>query len=203
MENDRLETLLEVMPDIATAVNSFNSHEVQREAFDALMQAALGASSGEPEDSSTSVGSVDGGAESSPPKTKENSSGATGQTAGTKSKKKKVASISVDQNLDIRPSDKTSLLDFATEKDPKSMKEKSMVIVYWLQEISVHESIGVSQIYTCYKGLKWRAPTDLKNHLQTLSATEKWLDTSDSHNISLTTLGSNFVEFDLPKLEKT
>ncbi|WP_419846450.1 hypothetical protein [Candidatus Poriferisocius sp.] len=94
------------------------------------MQAALGVSSVEPLESSAEARSANGDAQPSPPTAKGNSANAAAQTTGTKPKKKKAASISVDQNLDIRPNDKTSLPDFATEKNPISMKEQSMVIVY-------------------------------------------------------------------------
>ena len=40
MGNDQLEELLEAMPRIAEAVNSFSSPEVQRDAFATLMRAA-------------------------------------------------------------------------------------------------------------------------------------------------------------------
>ena len=41
MGNDQLEELLEAMPRIAEAVNSFTAADVQRGAFDILMKAAL------------------------------------------------------------------------------------------------------------------------------------------------------------------
>ena len=45
-----------------------------------------------------------------------------------------------------------------------------MVIIYWLKAVAGISSVGLSQVYTCYKKLGWRAPTNPRNQLQVIAA---------------------------------
>lgn len=199
MGNERLEKLLEVFPRLADAVNSFASPDVQRDAFGVLSGVALGEQT-----SGTPMPTAVGG-QPDEERTPESSdqfkapAGAAREASASSSRKRNVTTPQVDGNLNIRPDQNQSLVDYAAEKNPKTLKEKSMVIVSWLEEKVGYTPVGVDQIFTCYKGMKWKVPKDLSNQLRTLSSHDKWLDTSDSKNISLTILGSQFVEHDLPR----
>ena len=198
MENERLEALLEVFPRLAEAVNSFASPDVQRDAFGVLSSVALGE---QPVGEQMSVVSDVGEerAKQASVASDAASAGVAKDDSGSKPRKKNTAALQIDPDLNIRPQGQLSLLDYADEKKPASLKEKSMVIVSWLEEKAGHNPTSIDQIFTCYKAMKWRLPSNLKNHLQTLSAHEQWLRTSDSNSITLTTLGSQFVEHDLPR----
>ena len=199
MGNDQLEELLEAMPRIAEAVNSFTAADVQRGAFDILMKAALRE---QPQEFQETDAKEDESAKLAQPvrsKQKATGSKATKKAVTTKSSKKgKLSAPPVDQSLDIRPSDKTSLPDFADEKQPKNMQNQSIVIIYWLRHHANCDAIGISQIYTCYKQMGWKAPPNLRQQLHNISFKKNWLDTSDVENVSLTISGEQHVDHDLP-----
>ena len=59
-------------------------------------------------------------------------------------------------------------------------------------------NVTLSGVYTFFNSLSWPVPADLKNVLQQ-AGTEGWLDTADSEDIKITSLGENLVEYELPK----
>lgn len=114
------------------------------------------------------------------------------------SKVKPKESLSIVKDLDLKPSNKTSLTDFINEKNPRSLKAKITVCAYYLKTELIVNPIMINHIYTCFKSLHWRLPADLRNMTQQ-AGSDGWLDSSDMDNLELTTIGENFVEHDLPK----
>jgi len=102
-------------------------------------------------------------------------------------------------NLNLRPSGKTALEKFAPEKAPGSALERNVVIVYYLKEVLRLDDVTVDHVFTCYRAMKWKLPSDLRNSLATTKAKKGWLDAGDMDSIQLTTVGTNYVEHDLPK----
>lgn len=201
MNDDQLEVLLAAMPAIAEAVNDFDSSDVQRDAFRVLMRVALGDSS----DEGRSAPETSGGAEvadssGEPRKQRVAKKRETKATAAnsSKAKKNKLGAIPVDETVDLSPSGGKSFPDFAAEKTPTTQQDRSMVIIYWLRNIGTVEKSGVTQIFTCYKKMGWKAPADPRNQLQVLAARKQWLDTSDMDDVRLTHSGSQHVEHALP-----
>ena len=119
----------------------------------------------------------------------------------TKTTKKAKTFISMDKTLNLSPSGKKSAALFAGEKAPANVKQKSVVAVYYLRDILEVEAVSTSGVYTFFKTLSWPVPADLKNTLQQ-AGTEGWLDTADSDNIKLTSMGENLVEHQLPPKAK-
>ncbi len=193
-QSDRLTDLLESMPAIADAVNSFHAPEVQRAAFDAL----LGAATGQQPDSAT-VASNGNGAPNSTSVTTPNR---TKKSKAKSSKKSKITAISMDDGLNLEPNGQVSFVEFADLKNPTSLTDKSIVCVYWLKHHSELERVGVSQVYTCYKRMGWQTPSNPSNQLQQLASKEKWLDTSSMEDIALTHAGVQHVEHGLPRATK-
>jgi hypothetical protein len=129
-----------------------------------------------------------------PPKTEVN-------TAKAKGSKKAKTIISMDKSLNLSPPDKTSAVQFATAKSPTNVMQKCVVAVYYLRDTIEVEKITVQAVFTFFKHLSWPVPADLKNTLAQ-AGTAGWLDTANSNDIKLTSLGENLVEHDLPAKAK-
>lgn len=119
-------------------------------------------------------------------------------TRGKSGKGSKKRALSIDKDLNLRPDSADSLEAFVDKKRPTSNIVKNVVCVYYLEKHLNMEKVTANQVLTCYKSLSWRVPADIANTLQQ-AGSKGWLDTSDSENILLTTLGENLVEHDLPK----
>jgi hypothetical protein len=119
-----------------------------------------------------------------------------------KTSKKSKTVISMDKSLNLSPPGKTSATEFAAEKSPTNLKEKSVVAVSYLRDVIEMEKVTFQAVFTYFKHVQWPAPADLKNTLQQ-AGTAGWLDTADSEDIKLTSLGENLVEHNLPVKAKT
>jgi len=190
--SNSLGDLLRRMPEIAEAVNSFASPEVQMRAFDALISAAQ-------VDGQVSLG----GTASSEASTNRQSTAkklATKKAAPKASKKStsnKKQTLSLDKNLDLN-SPSPNWQAFAAEKAPSNQEEKVVVAVYWLENHSATDKVNVNQVYTCFKDRSWVIPADLANAAQR-AGSAGLLHSADRNDLSVTTSGENRVEQDLPK----
>jgi hypothetical protein len=119
----------------------------------------------------------------------------------TKGSKKIKTIMSMDKSLNLSPPDKVSAVQFATEKSPTNLMQKCVVAVHYLRDIIEMEKVTARAVFTFFKHLNWPAPADIKNTLQQ-AGTAGWLDTADSEDIKLTSLGENLVEHDLPAKAK-
>jgi hypothetical protein len=113
--------------------------------------------------------------------------------------KSKKISYSIDKSLNLKPTGKTSFSDFASQKSPITDREKVVVCVYYLQNKIGEKPIDINHVYTCYKSINWRLPSDLVSVLRWVASQKGWLDTSDSADIKMTTHGDNLIEHDLPR----
>ena len=118
-----------------------------------------------------------------------------------KSSKKAKTVISMDKGLNLMPQGKDSAVTFAAAKLPSNVKEKCVVAVYYLRDVVEVDKVTAQGVFTFFKTVQWPAPADMKNTLQQ-AGTEGWLDTADSDDIKLTSLGENLVEHTLPKTSK-
>lgn len=195
----KFEELLAAMPSVAKAVNSFQSEEVQKQAFETLVALFVGAkvqasplvepqqyeqATAQPQDEQLNADSV----------------------AAKKSKSRKAKQsqtrdqVEAVRHLDLRPSGKTSFIDFIAEKQPKSNQDKYAVAVYWLEQIGEVEPITLSHIAAIFKQTQgWREPNNLRVGLTTTATRKNTIDTSDVNNLKTTPAGRNFVEHDLPE----
>jgi hypothetical protein len=118
-----------------------------------------------------------------------------------KASKKAKSMIAMDKSLNLSPSGKVSASDFANSKSPQTVMHKCVVAVYYLRDTIEMEAITVSAVYTFFKTLGWPIPSDLRNTLQQ-AGTKGWLDTKDSEDIKLTSMGENLIEHSLPPKPK-
>ena len=102
-------------------------------------------------------------------------------------------------NLDLRPDGKPSLKDYFAEKSPRDQQEQTAVFVYYLSRVLGETKLNVNHLYTCFKQVEKRVPTNILLVARNTANRKGWVDTSDSNDIKTTTQGENFVEHDLPK----
>ncbi|REF84126.1 hypothetical protein DES32_2971 [Methylovirgula ligni] len=122
-------------------------------------------------------------------------------TTKVKASKKAKTIISMDKTLNLSPAGKTSASQFASEKSPTNVMQKCVVAAYYLRDTIEMEKVTTQAVFTFFKHLNWPVPADLKNTLQQ-AGTAGWLDTADSQDIKLTSMGENLVEHDLPPKAK-
>ncbi len=110
--------------------------------------------------------------------------------------------LAVIKDLDLRKDDaNSSLRDFYSEKQPATFLERNAVFVYYLQRLKEVASIGPNHIFTCYKEVNLRVPGAFYQSLLD-TRTKGWIDTTDTEDMRITTVGENFVEHDLPRQTK-
>ncbi|MEQ1640671.1 MAG: hypothetical protein ABL881_07660 [Novosphingobium sp.] len=114
-----------------------------------------------------------------------------------KATKKTKSIIAMNKALNLSPSGKKSAIQFQSEKAPTSVMQKCVVAAYYLREIIEVDAVTVSDVFTFFKTVGWKVPTDLKNTLQQ-AGTKGWLDTADGEDIKITSMGDNLIEHDLP-----
>jgi hypothetical protein len=127
----------------------------------------------------------------------------TSGTSATAPANKPKAAPGFDKTLNLHPSGKTSFKDFVAEKKPADNGyEHNVVAAYWLANVAEVDNVTADQIFTCYRGVGWKLPGDLRNNLAKTAHEKGWLDTKDSDNITVAPQGLNFVDLELPRPEK-
>ncbi|WP_332760381.1 hypothetical protein [Pseudarthrobacter sp.] len=193
MATEELEQRLEDIGRIATAVNMFDSFELQLAAFSyltrgsALLPPTVAAAIEEAEaveEEILDTVTVPQTAPSSPLK-------------APRKRTAKKTTVTLDKSLDLYPSGEPSFIDFANEKEPKTNIPRVVVTVYWLREYGNVDAITPSHIYTCFKAINWPVPLNIPNTLAKAGG-ENYVDSSKSEAIKLTTHGENYIEHALP-----
>lgn len=114
------------------------------------------------------------------------------------SKGSKKVPLTIEKSLDLRPADNKTLESFVDERKPTNVVEKVVVCTYYLKTQLGIDQVNANHIFTCFKSMGWRVPSDLPNTLHQ-AGSRGWLDTSDREDIVVTIIGQNMVEHDLPK----
>lgn len=104
------------------------------------------------------------------------------------------------KNLNLRPKAGISFLEFAKSKAPDSIHEKNAVAVYFLEK-ELKAPADISGVYTCYKEVGWKLPSDVNLSLRRTASSHGFIDTSDTANIRMTVIGENLIEHTLPKMK--
>jgi hypothetical protein len=195
MPTESFEQLLEVMPKIAKVVNQFSSETVQGRVCEALMAALLGndALSRQPSSEiskvstkkAVSVGKTGAATKKSPP---------TGIRSARSDK------YSVVPDLNLHPKKGKSLQAFVSEKGPKTNEEHFAVMVYYMEKTLEISVVGPNHIYTCFKDIKVRVPSNLRVVLGNAARRKGWFS-STVDDLKITTHGENFVDHELPHKE--
>ena len=111
-------------------------------------------------------------------------------------RKSKITKATISKNLNLKPEGKDSFVDFSNKKNPKSIEQKVVVSVYYLEKELKHKEINQNDIYTCFKKNLWKMPSDFMNALHR-AGNKGWLDTQDRNDITMTIHGEDLIERDL------
>lgn len=183
--NDSFNRLMEALPRIAETVKQL-PEALQLQAFQALLEEFRGSQP-----------------RRHPAKQAKASEVPTAPSKETrKPKRKRTRGPKIRKDLDLRPKGKTSLAEFAASKAPKNNDDKNVVSVYYLRRMARTEIVGMDHVFTCYREMSWREPTDLANSLAYTASRKGFLNTSTLEDIKLTPAGRNHVEHDLPRKKK-
>jgi hypothetical protein len=191
--SDSFADLLEHMPAIAKAVNQFSSEAVQERAFDALMQ-QLGVNAAPASNGS----SAPAASRRAKPRKAATPSDSEGKGTKPAAGRRKATALSIDKDLNLRPAGVEPFAEFVASKgSPSANAEKLLVTVYWLEKVAEVESVSTNQVYTAFKNVAWKVPSDLRNALQQVASKKGWLVTTDMDDLSVTIAGENHVEHDM------
>jgi DNA-binding MarR family transcriptional regulator len=118
-------------------------------------------------------------------------------------KKSNVISSQLLKHLNLTSKNGVTLQQFIEQKKPKSNVEKTTVFVYFLQNHLNELEITIDHIFTCYKSIaSYKIPENLQQNLtDTASSKYGYLDRKDG-KYTMSTRGTNFVEHDLPVMDK-
>ncbi|MBI1374895.1 MAG: hypothetical protein GC159_19425 [Phycisphaera sp.] len=126
----------------------------------------------------------------------------TQETPRKKSKKKKSKPPTYKHvDLDLRPKGKDALKDIYTQKKPKTDQERVTLFTHYLQHVLGLSDIDIDHMYTCFKDVGAKVPSNIGSVINNTSARKGWLDTSNMSKLRVTSQGENFVEHDLPRSE--
>jgi hypothetical protein len=118
-----------------------------------------------------------------------------------KSKKKaKGKSQNIVSDLNLRPSGKKSLDDFISELNVKTNLERNVAFIYYLIHELKISGIGLDHVYTCYRHLKARVPAAFYQSIAD-TGVKGWINTSNTEDLTLTSIGLNYVEHDMKPSE--
>ena len=111
-------------------------------------------------------------------------------------------SYQMNKDLNLLPNDRETFQQFYEKKEPKTGIEVNTVAVYYLEKVLEKQEITIEDIYTCYKNVNARIPKALKQSLNDTSSSKYGYINAVNNYYTVSTVGENFVEFDLPKKKK-
>lgn len=95
---------------------------------------------------------------------------------------------------------KKSLRQFYTEYEPSTNYERSLLFIYYLDQILKLKPLTVDAIFTCYNNIpKLKKPAALNQSMIELKGSKGWLKSSVSNDIQINIHGINYIEQDLKK----
>ncbi|TCC52138.1 hypothetical protein E0H73_40080 [Kribbella pittospori] len=202
MVEDNFDRLLKALPEIATAVNGFDSKEVQEQAFAALIN-SLGV---RPADVA-SIGSR-GGAGSGGEKPGDPADGPAtedGVPAKKAAKPKKAPSTkrySPTPNLNFAPQGKQSLDELIADKQPTTNHEKCLLAVYYLCDVMDRKTCNTNDVLAVFLHADWDKPSHPDTTLQATKSVHHWIETSDMDKITVQWAGTKYISDKMPKQPK-
>jgi len=117
----------------------------------------------------------------------------------SKPKAKPSSGFKVLTDLNYRPKDEISLIDFFKSLPFKSNPEIVLGIVWYCKEKLKIERVTDDHIFTGLKELKVPVPPTLHQVIINTKNRNTWLTFEDMTDITYSIQGSNYIEFDLPQ----
>jgi hypothetical protein len=119
--------------------------------------------------------------------------------SNNKKSKSSTTKFEVLKNLNLRPTDKVSLIDYINGFEVKSNGDKIIVIINYLQEILKVDKVTIDHIYTAFFVLKYRIPASFYQVILNTKGRSSLIDFDKVDNIKLSAQGLNRVRLDIVK----
>lgn len=120
----------------------------------------------------------------------------------SKNKKRNIKQPQLVKDLDLSGKDvDMSLKDFVAEKNPNTNIERTTVFVYYLQYILELQEITIDHVFSCYKDIGAKLPKNLQGNLNDTASSRYGYIEADNGSYTVSIVGLNLVEHDLPKKE--
>lgn len=123
----------------------------------------------------------------------------TSKESSNKKSKSSTSKFEVLKDLNLRPSDKTSLIDYINNFDVKSNGDRIIVIINYLKEILKIDKVTIDHIYTAFFVLKCRIPPSFYQVVVNTKNRNNLIDFDKVDNIKLSAQGLNRVRLDIVK----
>lgn len=117
-------------------------------------------------------------------------------------KRRKLPTLAIVKELNLRPVGKKSFRDFYAEKQPATQMDQIAVAVYYLRVTLETEVVSANHVFTCFKDVSVKVPPDLPQIIRNCRRQKGWVDPAAEDGITITTQGQNHVEHDLPPKAK-
>lgn len=207
MAEDQFDRLLDAMPRIAESVNAFSSEEVQRSAFQALVDALRlngSCSPGAPKVQDALTDEAESGAKAASDDTNDTD---TATDTDAKSSRRRVSrrtsgakkNYIIPRGMNFAPREKPSLEEFVAEKQPRNQHERNLAAVYYLSQVMEENPIDTGKVLAVYKAAGWSAPARPDQALRNTASAKSWIDTADTRDIKLAWAGENYLENKMPQ----
>lgn len=98
-------------------------------------------------------------------------------------------------DIDFYPTGKDNLKTYVGKFDAKSDFEKVLLFVSYFADILKIDGITYDHIYSCFDELGMKIPINVAQTTRNAASAKKWIDTSDSKNIAVTTAGKNKLRY--------
>lgn len=210
MPDDKFRQLLAVMPEIAEAINIFDSEAAQLKALEVLIQAVVtdkGISPPGPSKSTTVLtssrppeyGSDQAIIVSSTPRA-ELESGTAASTSKIRKPRRGATkkSFNIVRNLNFAPEGKQSLADFVSTKKPRTKHEMNLAACYYLKEMMEIEGITVGHVLAVYQACSWSASPQPDTSLRKTASQMGWIDTANGNDMKVAWSGENYIQTKMP-----
>lgn len=117
----------------------------------------------------------------------------------TNSGDKRSSTPSILTDINLSPDNKESLRSITSTLSISNAQEHNTVFVYYLERILGLSGITPDHIFTCYKHLGIKPPSNLRQSLFDTRSRKGWIDTTSINDIKITAEGINKVEYDFKK----
>lgn len=111
---------------------------------------------------------------------------------------KKTLNYKIVQDLDLKPVEQKSLIDFFGEYNSKNNHEYNLLFVYFLEKILQITQISANHLYTCYKEVGLKIPSIHRSVIDTKDK-KGWIDTKDMNDLKVSRVGENYLEHNMKK----
>lgn len=195
MSNEQFDRLIEAMPQIAKAVNAFESDAMREKALDSLLSA---------------FGTVTNATPAPKPPEPEQAGtpepdGGTGNNGGQRRSSRKPVGRrteqgpAFDKSLSARPAGKESLMDFLARSQPKNQNEYILAIVYWLDKIAEVTPVTVDRVFTGFRLAELKLPGGSLANKVSQTGSLGWLATTTRESVTLSVSGEERILHDMLK----